>query len=264
NDPSGGTGWIGKIDEARLYNIALTDKQVNNLYDLEPGPVGYWDFNTGEGTSVYDVSGGPAHGLWQGTGTTWANGKFGKAGSFNGTDNYVDVDGIVYGGRTVSFWINPDSNTESILALNGSAYISASSGTISATGFSTPSVYVNGVASTTLTASVWQHVTVTTETAINATAITLGLADSAYFDGMLDEVKIYNYVRDATNIIEDMNAGHPVPGSPVGSAIIYWEFDDGYDTTARNSGTGGSTYNASLSNMASPATADSGWSNSGK
>jgi hypothetical protein len=40
-----------------------------------------------------------------------------------------------------------------------------------------------------------------------------------------------------------MNAGHPAPGSPVGSAVGHWKFDEGYGDTANDSGTGGQNGN---------------------
>lgn len=39
---------------------------------------------------------------------------------------------------SVGFWVKPTSTTASMLALNASAYISATSGVISATGFTSP------------------------------------------------------------------------------------------------------------------------------
>lgn len=47
-----------------------------------------------------------------------------------------------------------------------------------------------------------------------------------YFDGAIDDVKVYNYIRDSRQIVEDLNAGHPAPGSPVGSAVAHWKFDE--------------------------------------
>jgi len=73
-------------------------------------------------------------------------------------------------------------------------------------------------------------------------AFILGYNDQGggtYFDGQLDEVKFYNYTRTQEQIIEDMNAGHPAPGSPIGSAVAHWDFDEGYGSTANDSGTGG-------------------------
>ncbi len=51
------------------------------------------------------------------------------------------------------------------------------------------------------------------------------------FTGLIDEVKVYNYARTSGQIIEDMNAGHPAPGSPIGSSIAHWKFDEGDHNT---------------------------------
>lgn len=65
------------------------------------------------------------------------------------------------------------------------------------------------------------------------------------FPGSIDEVKIYNYARTSTQIVEDLNAGHPAPGSPVGSAYGYWKMNEGYGSTVYDSGTGGTNGTAS-------------------
>ena len=66
----------------------------------------------------------------------------------------------------------------------------------------------------------------------------LGDAGTWYygFNGKIDDIRIYNYIRTPSQIVEDMNAGHPAPGSPIGSSTIYWKFDE-QGTTANNSGT---------------------------
>jgi hypothetical protein len=61
-----------------------------------------------------------------------------------------------------------------------------------------------------------------------------------------------------------MNANHPAVGSPVGSAVGYWKFDEGYGTTANNLGSCGSPCNGTLTSMDSPATYGSGWTDKGK
>jgi hypothetical protein len=85
-----------------------------------------------------------------------------------------------------------------------------------------------------------------------------------YWPGGIDDVKLYNYARTAKQIVEDMNAGHPAPGSPVATPIGHWKFDEGYATTANNSGSAGSLLPGTLTNMDSPATSTSGWANDGR
>lgn len=54
------------------------------------------------------------------------------------------------------------------------------------------------------------------------------------FDGQIDDVRVYNYVRSAKQVVQDMNAGHPSVGTPVGSAAGYWRFDDADGTNAND------------------------------
>lgn len=54
-----------------------------------PGLIGYWPFDEGSGSSVLDVSGNGNSG--QINGATWTGGRVGKALSFNGSSNTVDI-----------------------------------------------------------------------------------------------------------------------------------------------------------------------------
>ncbi|MBI2010364.1 MAG: LamG domain-containing protein, partial [Candidatus Chisholmbacteria bacterium] len=54
-------------------------------------------------------------------------------------------------------------------------------------------------------------------------------------DALIDDVKVYNYTRTSKQVVEDMNAGHPTGGSPVGSQVIYYKFDEQQGTTINNS-----------------------------
>lgn len=92
----------------------------------------------------------------------------------------------------------------------------------------------------------------TTAIGTNATGITIG----DVFLGKIDDLKIYNYGRTAQQIVEDMNAGHPTGGSPVGSQVSYWKLDDLSGTTASDH-IASSGHDATLTN--SPA-----WTASGK
>ncbi|KKR82378.1 MAG: hypothetical protein UU73_C0007G0018 [Candidatus Daviesbacteria bacterium GW2011_GWA1_41_61] len=89
--------------------------------------------------------------------------------------------------------------------------------------------------------------------------------------GVVDGFEFYNYALTSKQIVSDMNAGHPAVGSPLGSAVGYWKFDEGADNKCSggtndvcNSGSGGSALDGAESGMAVPATSTSGWTNSGK
>lgn len=68
--------------------------------------------------------------------------------------------------------------------------------------------------------------------------IFIGAADNATagiqeeMTGLVDEVKIYNYIRTPKQILQDMNAGHPTVGTPVSGPAGHWSFDEGNSTTA--------------------------------
>ena len=51
--------------------------------------------------------------------------------------------------------------------------------------------------------------------------------------GNIDDVKIYNYARTPDQIIEDMNAGHPMGGSPQDSAVVHYKLDEGSDNMCK-------------------------------
>ena len=94
--------YAGDLDDVRIYNRALTATEVTALYNSgsakvrapdNTGLVGYWSFNEGVGNKAGDFSGGGntstltgANGL-----PAWTAGKMGKALSFDGVDDYVDV-----------------------------------------------------------------------------------------------------------------------------------------------------------------------------
>jgi hypothetical protein len=85
----------------------LNDDEANS-----PGPVGYWNFDEGYGTTAYDSTGYGNDGAI--SGATWVqNGARGRALSFNGTSNYViasDKD-LPSGNsdRTFNAWIKTDA-----------------------------------------------------------------------------------------------------------------------------------------------------------
>lgn len=82
--------------------------------------------------------------------------------------------------------------------------------------------------------------------------------------GKIDEVKIYNYARTTQQIVEDMNAGHPAPGSPVGSALVHYNMDEGNGETLHNSGNGGSGYDADFAGSCPGDSTCPTWTNDGR
>lgn len=232
---SGSYNWEGDIDEVRIYNRALSADEVKKLYTWAPGPVAYYDFEEGSGVTVNDKSGNGYDGSLTGS-PERVTGKFGKGIQLNGTSQFVNIGVGTSLVNTISFWVYPQTTTEYFINIASTTdYISATAGTISATGFTSPSIYVNGSESTQLTAGTWQFITVTSSTSENASTFEIGrTGGSNYLEGLIDDVRIYNYARTQEQILEDMNAGHPAIGTPVGSAVTKYSFDEGYGDTAHD------------------------------
>jgi hypothetical protein len=220
-------------------------------------PLAFWKFDDGNGQSITNSMGttntgtlGP-DGTSTSTDPTWATEDMcvsGKCLNFVGTSSqYVNFSSSIASVKSVAFWVRPTSTTTSFAVLNGAAgnaSISVSSGVISVgAGFSSPTVYVNGLASTTLVANAWQYVVVTTGTGIAASNIVLGRVDTGYLNGFIDEVKIYGDVLPAgivkSNYASGMGKMGPVKGSSatLGSSktstnalsnglVGYWKMDE--------------------------------------
>ena len=136
---------------------------------------------------------------------------------------YTDASGYascaVHNGTT---WQTAAADTAA-LSLNSWSFVSCTYDKV------TLRIFVNGIQKGT------SALTATVNDA--ATNWRVGSDESAtYADlvGTTDEFKIYNYARTAKQIVEDMNAGHPAVGSPVGSAVGHWRFDEGQGITNNN------------------------------
>ena len=203
----------GIIDEISVYNRALSAAEVRFHYN-KGGPVAHWKFNDGSGSTAYDSTENDIDGTLYGemaTSTTygWVSGKYGSALYFDGVDDYVDVGDTSQNIKTISFWLAAGAANEKILDLDGGThYIEIdSSSDIQAQEFTSPTIYINGVQGSRISINTWQHVVVITNTAIDANNVDLGKVSTNYFYGIIDEVRLYNYVRTAEEIKLDYNAG---------------------------------------------------------
>lgn len=274
----------GNLDEVRVYNRALSPKEVADLYNWAPGPVGYWKMDdkvSGDSQTLVDSStygnNGTTH---YGVNTTGMNckiiGKYGSGCLFDGTDDNVSVANTPSlnptAAITLEAWVkfNAKDVMQVIIGkgdftatgvgytLRGrntnifSAFFYDSSGNMQVLDFGS------------FTTNVWYHVAVsyngtTASSYINGTFVNSlnfsGLKPSTYnlylgrwavsdayqFNGSIDDVRIYDYARTQKQIMEDMNAGHPAVGSPIGSYAAYWKFDEGHDNTVYDSSVNANT-----------------------
>src|SRR3989344_2321566 len=189
------------------------------------GWVGYWNFEEGTGTTAADSTDQGNDGTLTG-GPTWVSGKAGNGAAldFDGTDDFVDIGTGPSTVNTVAFWVNPTTTTEYPVDLNGTEYVWINSGTVTAQGFTSPTIYVNGVVSSTVSAGSWQHVVVTTGTSLNASVLDIGRVEgTGNHEGKADEVRIYNRALSAAEIKMLYNHGGPV---------IHLKMDEGTGSTA--------------------------------
>ncbi len=148
----------------------------------------------------------------------------------------------INGIKTVSFWTNPDVSTNYYISLNASSYITSSSGTVTATGFTNPVIYVNGVLSSTVVVDKWQMVTVTFDSPIDASQFYIGRQGSNYFDGTMDEVRLYSSILGASEVSKLYQWG---PGP-----VADWKLDQNSGGTSYDSSTNNhSLTNTSITNL---------------
>jgi hypothetical protein len=217
---------------------AVAEATTGTAPPVPPGLVGGWSFSEGTGATTADASGNGNTGAI--LGATWSTqGRYGNALSFNGTSSLVRVASSaslnLTTGLTLSAWIRPTANLGGwrtivqreaeayfLTASNGTAGRPAGGGTF---GSSTP--YASSTTATPVNA--WSHVAVTYDGAtirlyINGTQVATRAAGGAiqtvsnplsiggnqpygeYFQGLIDEVRVYGRALTQAEIQTDMNS----------------------------------------------------------
>ena len=276
NNGSYGYSFDGDLDEIRIYNRALSHREVKDLYNWAPGPIGYWNFQEGSGTTTtYDRSGNGNNGTMNGSMTEddWVLGKVGSALDFDGGDDYISGAsnlGLLGDAQfTMSAWMKWTGDSwstgyPSIIGNNSTGTTNQGLSLTMKDGKPAVDFWTNRFRATSaLSVDTWYHIAVTktpgvisttsiiyvngvvvagavegsdtTPSIVDAVPVIARLDATRWFEGVIDEVKIYDYVRTPKQIVSDMNAGHPAGGSPVGSQTAYWKFDEGYGTTIYDS-----------------------------
>ena len=202
-----------------------------------PGLVAAYGFEEGGGTSVSDVSGNGHTGTISGASWT-AQGRYGGALSFNGSNNLVTVGASpllnLTSGMTLEAWINPTaaSGTRDVLIKEGANVDIYNLYARNWRGRPESNVYAGGAnrtaEGTTLPANTWSHLAGTydgttlrlyvngVQVASAAYSGTIGTSSGPlriggnslwgeYFQGTIDEVRIYNRALTALEIQTDMN-----------------------------------------------------------
>jgi len=180
-------------------NSSQTDKMTDGLVLMQSFDGNHMDWSQST-AEARDQSGQGNHG--DVVGATAAIGKIGQALNFDGSGNYVSQGNVSDGIHTVAFWIKADDLTDrKVMDLNGTEQIEIDgTGNIAATNFpGTTTIYIDGTASSALTAG-WHHIVITDTAGVNASAMDIGRVSAGYFDGELDEVRLYTRVLSSDEI----------------------------------------------------------------
>jgi hypothetical protein len=239
------SGWYinGLIDHVQIYDYARTPSQI--AWDYNRGkPVGWWRMDEGEGTTVYDHSGNGNNGTMTNMdpATDWVDGKNNGALDFDGVDDGVEVPyneslDPKSGEITISAWVNMDSGGNRFI------FEKTVGGTVN-TGYSlffegsnTTLRIHNGSTSIDLdyagqpSIGSWHHVVgvnsnngnfrkiyIDGKEVASSSGLVMRTGDGIgvigkhasngyYFDGQIDDVRIYNYALTPLQIKEVYNGG---------------------------------------------------------
>ena len=138
-------------------------------------------------------------------GTVYGSPMIDHGVKFNGTTDYVSFSCLRYGVKSIVIRLNLGALTNYIVDLDGGThYIWVNNGTVTATGFASPTIYVDGIATSTITLG--KHtICIATSTAFALKNPVLGKKDANYFNGTIYDIYALNIVlsaEDAKDIYE--------------------------------------------------------------
>jgi len=174
--------------------------------------VGFWTLAESDlyDTDIFqDMSGNGNNGTSANT-PVYASDQAGtpnQAMTFNGSSDYVTI-GNVGSIKSFSTWIYPTADTKSIADFDGgttSIEIDGSNN-ITATGWTSPTIYVNGIASDDITLNTWNFITITSDTNVNASALVLG-KETSYYTGNYSDIAIYSSALTDEQVSQLYKAG---------------------------------------------------------
>jgi hypothetical protein len=237
--------WNGLVDEAVIFNRTLTQTEIQDIYNAAvagicktcvtpPSNMISWWSGDGHPFDLIDDNDGTLMG-----GATYAQGIVGKAFSFDGTDDYVEIPHSssldITGAITIDAWIYRNSSAHTGLLnkgaigtngvydlalyqnkfyfrINGAALNMPSNADIPVNAWthiagtydsatSTAKIYINGVLDNT------QSYSGTINTDTNPLHIGLYGSPNLFFSGKIDELEIFNRALTQTEIQAIYTAG---------------------------------------------------------
>ena len=267
-----GDYWSGSIDEVRIWNTERTADQIKRYYNtqlrgVETGLAGYWSMNNGVGGIIDDLSNNTNTGSFRGaTPPFWTPTQYSV--DFNGTTSYINLQtgsilNTQYG--TIECWAksdNPTGGTNQHLINRRNTNVGTFALTKAAANVWNANVRLGAAPGTSINVSAvtattnWTHLAATYDGTLirlyvngelqqsgsaagvldtaSFTAYNIGRNTSAvaYFDGKIDEVRIWNYARTATEIRRDYT--RQMIGNEPG-LVAYYRLNEGTGTNASDS-----------------------------
>lgn len=211
-------GFNGIIDDVKVYNYARTPAQIAWEYNRGK-PMAEWRMDedvSGDAQTLNDSSGNAKNATTvDGANNTGmdctVDGKFSKACQLDGVDDYISVGDTGFNTHSLSFWAKQDYTDNYFLDLDGGTHtVTLSGGTVTATGFSSPTIYIDGINTTTLPDNAWHHITITTATAIDTSNLNIGKVGINYYQGSIDNLKLFSYPLTASQVKTDYNNGSAI------------------------------------------------------
>jgi Concanavalin A-like lectin/glucanases superfamily len=261
--------FTGQIDEVRVYNRTLTGGEVaadmeTSLQTPKATPVAAYSFDEGTGTTVEDLTGDGHTATIEGAKWT-THGQSGGAVEFEAAKKAVlkipaspelDFDGEF----TLEAWVRPSSASNKEAPLidkqegKGLGYALYEGGSVSDRPEAAASEGQEIIHATEpLPANAWSHVALVfdgnrTYLYVDGELVDNGAAEptitsegqleiggstdtSDWFDGRIDEVRIYNRALDHAEVGSDMEA--PIQ-TPKKGPVAAWSFDEGTGTTVED------------------------------
>ncbi len=267
-----GEYWPGLLDDVRLYDRELSADEIAELAQPPSAvPVAHWQLDENTGLTTVDSLGGRVGTL--ANGASWAGGALGSGVRFDGSNDRINVlhdDGLnLVSEMTLSAWIYADALKPFQMVLtkgdNGVAenYWLATEGNKLNFGFIDSGLYAQYTSSSlTLEAGRWHHVAATFDNAADEVVLyvdgtpetfsstytpaanneQLIIGSSYYggeaFDGVIDDVRIYNSVLGAQEISDLAASGGGGGGSGGGGGgggASYVEKNHVFTVSANNS-----------------------------
>lgn len=276
-----------RTEEQIRQDMAGTANPGINSSNILPQPVSHWSFDEQTGQTAYDKISGKNGTLgattsidsddpaWKPQNNCITNGCL----NFDGTDDHIRISNFTYpNNQSISFWIKPSTLTSNEWIIGSSWHyeISIRSGKIQFTThdgtsyqYCTGTTNINDNSYHFITTT-YEHSSQTKKIYVNGkqeaicqqgsnapgTTGVLTIGGGSYFEGYIDEIKIYNTVLSAEQIKQDMNTGSTLSvGTTTNEAtdlsdgegnppVAEWKLDEMQGSTV--SDTSGNNYSGTI------------------